>query len=302
MKIGIDIGGSHIGVGLVDNSGKILLKEEKDIIELKKEYENNDIKELLIRGIVEFINKILKDTSLTVENIEKIGIASPGNIKNGVITDAGNLGIKEFDMVAKLKEYYNIPIILKNDAKCAGIAEKEYGALKQYDNSVFITIGTGIGGAVFWNRELLEPKQCAGFEVGHMIIQKDGIECKCGSRGCFEKYASITALKEMVIEQYGIPKEITGLELFTFIKENEQEEKMQNVISKYVDNLAIGISNLINIFEPDAFCLGGSIVYYSSIILSKLICVLTQYCFDKNIPEIVFAQNKNDAGIIGASC
>lgn len=302
MKIGIDIGGSHISVGSVDNLGKILLKEEKDIVDLKKEYENNDIKELLIKGIVEFIDKILKDTSLTVENIERIGIASPGNIKNGIITDAGNLGIKEFDIVKKLKEYYNVPIILRNDAKCAGIAENKYGALKQYDNSVFITIGTGIGGAVFWNGELLEPKKSAGFEVGHMIIEKNGKECKCGNKGCFEKYASITALKEMVIKQYDINKEITGLELYNFIKENEQEEKMKNIINKYIDNFAVGVSNLINIFEPDVVCLGGSIVHYDSIVLPKLVSVLPQYCFNKNIPPIIFANNKNDAGIIGASC
>ena len=180
MKIGIDIGGSHVGVGLVDETGKILLKEEKDIIDLKKEYKNNDIKEILVSGIVEFINKILKDTTVPIQSIEKIGIASPGNIKNGIITDAGNLGIKEFDIVKRLQEYYNIPITLRNDAKCAGIAENKYGALKKYDNSVFITIGTGIGGAVFWNRELLEPKQSAGFEVGHMVIEKDGRSCKCG--------------------------------------------------------------------------------------------------------------------------
>lgn len=302
MKIGIDIGGSHVGVGLVDETGKILLKEEKDIIDLKKEYKNNDIKEILVSGIVEFINKILKDTTVPIQSIEKIGIASPGNIKNGIITDAGNLGIKEFDIVKRLQEYYNIPITLRNDAKCAGIAENKYGALKKYDNSVFITIGTGIGGAVFWNRELLEPKQSAGFEVGHMVIEKDGRSCKCGNKGCFERYASITSLKENIVKQYGITNEITGLELFTFMQERIEEEKMQNIINEYVDNLAIGMSNLINIFEPDAVCLGGSITYYASVILPKLVTTLPQYCFDKSMPTIVFAQNKNDAGIIGASC
>lgn len=324
MKIGIDIGGSHIGVGLVDNAGNILQKEEIDLVNAKREglnlkslevvqnieeaknapiqhnEENNFIEQLLIRKIVKFINKILKDVSIPINSIEKIGVASPGNIKNGIVKNANNLGIKEFNIVEELKKYYDIPIFLRNDAKCAGIAENEFGALKQYDNSVFLTIGTGIGGAVFWNGKLLEPKENTGFEVGHIVIEKDGKQCKCGNKGCLEKYASITALKEYVSQKYQLESEITGLQLYNFIQENINNQKMREVIEEYTKNLSIGIGNLINIFEPEAVCLGGSITYYKDIILKDIIMKLPQYCFNANLPQILIAKYKNDAGIIGA--
>lgn len=300
MKIGIDIGGSHVGVGLVDNVGNILLKYEKDLVELKK-HENNNIENILINAIVEYIDKILKETSIPIYSIDKIGIASPGNIQNEIIISASNLGLKNFNIKEQLKKYYNVQITLKNDAKCAGIAENKFGVLKQYNNSVFLTIGTGIGGAVFWDGKLLEPKHCPGFEVGHMIIAKNGKLCKCGNRGCFEKYASIFALKEQVIEKYELIGELTGLDLYNFIVKNEKEEKMQNIINEYINNLAIGIANLVNIFQPEVVCLGGSFAYYESLFLNKLEQVLLQYLFSNNIvPKLLIAKNKNDAGIIGA--
>ena len=95
-----------------------------------------------------------------------------------------------------LNEYYGTKIVLKNDAKCASLAEKKFGALKDYKDSVFLCLGTGIGGATFYNGKLVEPKRAAGSEFGHMIIKKDGITCNCGNKGCFERYASIRAFKE----------------------------------------------------------------------------------------------------------
>lgn len=337
MKIGIDIGGSHVGVGLVDNVGNILLKYEKDLVQLKQEAQaindekykieandrskqnkievnggieqnkandrikQNNIEDIIINAIVEFIKRILTETSIPIRSIDKIGIASPGNVQNEIIISASNLGLKNFNIVEKLKEYYDIPITLRNDAKCAGVAENKFGVLKKYDNSVFLTVGTGIGGAVFWNGELLEPKQLPGFEVGHMIIAKNGKLCKCGHRGCFEKYASISALKEQVVEKYELTEELTGLELYNFIMKNEQEEKMQSIINEYVNNLAIGIANLVNIFQPEVVCLGGSFAYYEKLFLPKLEQVIGQYWFCADMaPELVIAKNKNDAGIIGA--
>lgn len=297
MNIGIDIGGNHVGVGLVDSDGNILLKKEEDVVSIKNEGKHEEV---LVDIIVKFVNEILEEESISINEIGKIGIASPGSVINGIIS-AGNLGIKNFNIKEEIGKHYNIPITVRNDAKCAGIAENRYGALKDYNNSIFLTIGTGIGGAIFINGELLKPVKYEGAEVGHMIIEKNGTECKCGKKGCFEKYAAISALKNMVIEAFNINEELTGLELYTFIKTKMQNEKMQKVIDEYVENLVIGISNLINIFEPEVVCLGGSFAYYEDILLDKIIETLPPYCFNKEIPNVIVALTKNDAGIIGAA-
>lgn len=153
-----------------------------------------------------------------------------GTIKGGEILKADNLGIYNFDLVKILKEElkysekFNIPIILRNDAKCAAIAEKKIGSLKNCDDALFLTIGTGIGGAYFYNGKLVEPKRFSGFEVGHTIIEMGGNLCGCGNRGCFEAYGSISALKSKVKEAYNIDENITGKELIKIINGRQEEE------------------------------------------------------------------------------
>lgn len=178
MKIGIDIGGSHIAVGLVDNEGNIIAKKEKNI---DSEGRKN-IYKLIEETIAVAINEILRDNDIKIEDIEKIGIACPGTSKDGVVVKAENLGIYDFPIVEKLQRYFSIPIKLSNDAKCAGLCEKEYGALKEYKDAIFMCLGTGIGGAVFMNGKMLVPKRYLGMEIGHTLIKKDGLQCACGRR------------------------------------------------------------------------------------------------------------------------
>ena len=131
---------------------------------------------------------------MSLDDIERIGVASPGTVTNGMIT-SGNLNIKEFNLQSKLEEKYNKKIKIRNDGKCAALAEKKYGALKEYDDCIFVNIGTGLGGAAFMGGKLLEPKRYSGFEFGHMTLVKDGIQCTCGKKGCIETYCSIKSLK-----------------------------------------------------------------------------------------------------------
>ncbi len=181
MKIGVDIGGSHIAVGLIDDNGNIMVKKEKI---LNSEARKNILK-VVEETIAIAINEILKDNNLKMEDIEMIGIACPGTSKDGVVVKAENLGIYDFHIVEKLRRYFSIPIRLSNDAKCAGLCEKKYGALKGYDDAVFMCLGTGIGGAVFLNGEMLKPKRYLGMEIGHTIIKKDGLDCTCGRKRMF---------------------------------------------------------------------------------------------------------------------
>ena len=162
MKIGIDLGGSHIGIGLVDDQGYIRSKEEK-FIKDKTNIENT---------IEDFVNEeIIKMKEMN--SIEGIGIAVPGTVSDNKIIRAVNLGIENYDIASKLEEKFNIPVKIKNDAKCSAIAEQKYGVLEDYDDSIFLCIGTGIGGAVIYNGKLLEAKGVPGFEFSHMIIKKD---------------------------------------------------------------------------------------------------------------------------------
>lgn len=298
MKIGIDIGGSHIGIGLVENQEIIASKEKIFNREDRKNIENT-----IIESIQNLICELLDENNLNIQEIERIGIAAPGTISNGVIVKAGNLNIKNFDIISKLKQIYQIPIQIRNDGKCAALAEKEYGAMKNYDDCVFINIGTGIGGAAFIGGKLLEPKRYSGFEFGHMILNKGGRFCSCGKQGCFEAYSSIKALKMKVTETLDVDSDISG----QYLREElliKDDPRVKEDIDVFLEYMKTGIGNLIDIFEPEVVCLGGSFAYYEgNPILDQLIEKLKSNNATFNngdLPKIVTAKLKNDAGIIGA--
>ena len=296
MKIGIDVGGSHIGLGIIDSNGKLLLKTEKDY-----DARENDMSNIVLKTIKELLNQILKEQQ--IEQIESIGIAFPGTVSNGVVVKAENLGIENLKIVEELKKEFNIPIYLENDAKCAAIAEKTYGSLKEYDDSLFLIIGTGVGGAAFLNGKLLKPKRYSGFEVGHMVIQKHGEKCNCGRNGCFEAYGSMKRLKEKIKNNFNLTS-IDGKLIKQFMLENKNNEQLNKILDTYIENLTIGIANLVNILEPEAICIGGSFAHYKEILLERLenkLAEKTELYNKDSIPKIVFAELKNDAGIIGAA-
>ena len=302
MKIGIDLGGSHVAIGLVDDN--------YEIVEKRTYYMNARANEILenyiLSSIVHGVNEILNSTGYKLNNIESIGIATPGNPKNGCIRNLVNLGIKEFNLSAKLKEALggNIEIKLENDGKCAALAEKFNGTLKEYDDCVFLCIGTGIGGAAFFNGKFLKPKRNSGFEFGHMIIKKNGEKCNCGNNGCFEVYCSKRKFKEQMQEILGIKEYVGASELTKAIEENMSDIKVSALLNEYIDNLAVGISNIINILEPEAISIGGSMSHYEQLIISRLREKIYsgEYLFNKEEPpKILIAQSGNDAGIIGAT-
>lgn len=294
MKIGIDLGGSHIGIGLVENDGNIIKKEEiyfssKNMFEIE-----NIIEEFICEKVMQF---------LITENVEFIGIAVPGTVSENRIIKAVNLGIENYDLATKLEKILHIEVKLKNDAKCAALAEQKYGELSQYDNSVFLCIGTGVGSAVFMNGKLLEPKDVPGFEISHTVIQKNGLLCNCGKRGCFETYASIKRFKEKLSKEFNIHS-IKGEVIRDFIRKNENDSRLKYLLNNYIEDLSIGISNIINIFEPEAICIGGSFAEYEDILYEPLKQALLKgnLLFNKRDDIIIkHAKLKNDAGIIGAT-
>ncbi len=298
MKIGIDLGGSHIGIGLIEGYELKATVDKFFVTEDRKDMEN-----AILRNIDELINKLLIENNIDIKHIEKIGVASPGTVTNGKIT-SWNLGIKDFDLKSRLEEKYKLFVKIRNDGKCAALVEKAYGAMKNYDDCLFVNIGTGIGGAVFLGGKLLEPKKHSGFEFGHMTLVKDGIKCTCGKKGCFERYCSIKALKTKITDTLGIDgTDISGQYLREEIMVKYHDE-VQDDINEFIDYLKIGICNLIDIFEPEVICFGGSFSYYEGHpVLNKLIEEINKpnTTFNKEKQNIVTAYFKNDAGIIGAT-
>lgn len=300
MKIGVDIGGSHVGVGLLNDRGTFIIKKEKDLNNIEK---RENYSEILVENIIDLITKALEEKNVDITEIELIGIAVPGIVSETHIIKAENLHIKNFNIVAEINKFFNVPIYLRNDAKCAALAEKSRGGLKKCDDAIFVTLGTGIGGAVFLGGKLLKPKEYEGFEIGHTVIQKNGIQCNCGRKGCFEKYASMKAFKERIEKAYELG-DLSGKEIREFIDNHKEEEKMNNVIDEYIDDLAIGLANLANIFEPQKISVGGSFVYFKDLLLEKLNIRIKQkndIFNSNNIPQIIATKLENDAGIIGAT-
>ena len=299
MKIGIDLGGSHVAIGVVDNDGIIIEKKERRILAKEKK----DICSFIEDYIVENVKEIMQKHKIT-----SIGIAIPGTINKTTIIKSVNLGLENYNIVDNLKEKLNLPIAIKNDAKCAALAENKYGSLKNYTRSVFLTLGTGIGGAVIINNELLNTGDLPGMEVGHMVIKKDGLQCNCGNKGCFEKYASMKALKNNLRNELGLDETTRGQELLDMIRNNNSSNKnylkIEKTVNEFIENLAIGISNLVNLFEPEAIVIGGSFVYFEDVLLEKLenLLIYKPFIFNKRNKIIIKpAILGNDAGIIGAT-
>lgn len=297
MKIGIDLGGSHVAIGVVDKNGKIREKVEKRFSSQEKENIERAIVDTIIEHSIFFKREY---------EIEEVGIGMPGWLEDGKIMWSGNIGVTNFNLIEALQEL-KLPIKIRNDAKCAAMAEKQYGCLKGYDRSIFLTLGTGIGGAAFLDGKLLEAGERPGYEFGHMVIQKDGITCKCGRKGCFERYASMKSFKNELRKALGVDETTRGEELLERIRRNSPEkehyEKIEKVVTEFIENLSIGLENLIWIFEPQAIGLGGSFVYFEDVLLPKLnhkLQELNQEDRDRKRIEIKPAVLGNDAGIIGA--
>ena len=298
MKVGIDLGGSHIAIGVVNSKGRIIEKIEKRILESEKK----EIKKTIENYIFENIKQLIKKYKIT-----ELGIAIPGTVTNNKIIKSVNLGIKDYNIVQSLSRKIKLPIKIRNDAKCAAIAENKYGCLKNYKRSIFLTLGTGIGGAVIINNKLLDTGELPGCEFGHMVIEEDGLLCKCGKFGCWEKYASMKSFRDNLRKILGYTEKTSSQELLNILKNMKESDKnykkVQDLIDKYIKDLSIGISNLINIFEPEVIGIGGSFVYFEDILLEKLKRKLEEkdmlFNYRKEI-KIEKAILENNAGIIGA--
>ena len=283
-----DIGGSHIAIAKV---------EENKIID-KKEYNYDEkFKEEIRKNIVEYIKKEVSEI-IEKEKIEKVGISIAGRLRENVLYISPNLKqLEGINFVEILEPYFKIPVTVNKDSFCAGKAEKVYGCLKNYNTAVFLIIGTGIGAISYRNNKL----QRDGY--GHMIIEKDGRQCKCGKKGCFETYGSITALKRS-LQEYLKKENMTGKEVHDYLETHQNEEPIKKIIDNYIQNFCTGLSSIIDIVLPEAVGFGGSFSYYQDLFLEKIeekFKTQKLLADDKSVPVFTFGTLKNDAGIIGAT-
>ena len=293
MKIGIDLGGSHIGIGVIDNN---------EIVEKIERPFSAEEKTKIIEVIENFIVETVKEYEKKY-NIESIGIAIPGRTKDGIILKAPNLGIINYDIGKNLFNKLQKPILVRNDCKCSCMAEFNYlvkNDSKYKDaNMVFIGIGTGIGGGVIYNGQLLRGHEYDGYEFGHMIIKENGIPCKCGRSGCFERYGSILEYKNKVKQRLKLPQDLHGDPLREVLEDRIDEIK--DINEQYILDLSIGILNIITIFEPDIIVLGGGFSNFGYMFKEQIKQRLLNYIKKRDDIDIRIAELGNDAGIIGAT-
>lgn len=309
--LGIDLGGMSIKAGICDDNGKILVKDSCVTV-------RDEDGDRIINDMAELCKKVIADAGLTVDDIEYAGIASPGSAdsEKGTIIYASTLPFLNYPIAAKLSERTGIKkIYIDNDANAAAKGEARYGAAKGYKDSIFITIGTGVGGGIIIDGKVYAGFNYSGAELGHIVIVKDGIECTCGRHGCLECYASASGLimltkekmlKDMSSELWnecgGDINKVNGKTAFDAMKKGDAIAR--EVVDEYIKYLACGITNFINIFQPEVLSIGGGISKEGETLLAPLREIVEREQYSRHSDKktiIKIAALGNDAGIIGAA-
>lgn len=310
--IGIDVGGMSIKGGIVSSEGQIIYKTTVPTAE--KYTADYSISE----DIRKVIDALLDGAKISVKEIKGVGIGQPGSIdsKRGVIRYSNNIALENVPVVDELKIYYDLPIFINNDANCAALGEYVFGAGKGFNDIVFVTLGTGVGTGFIIDGKLFEGRECAGTEGGHMQIDiSDSAQaCSCGRKGCWEAYASATALMRQtkaamnkypdslmhrLAEEEG---KVSGKTAFEAAKKGDAAGK--KVVDTYISYITSGLINLTNIFCPDAILIGGGISNEKEYLTDPIQKAINEERFGAAFNpyvEIKTASLKNDAGILGAA-
>ena len=307
--VGIDLGGTNIKAGIVDDQGKLMNKES---IKTNAERPMEEI----IRDMGNLALTVIEKAGLKKEDITAIGIGSPGtpDNKDGILVYAGNLPFNMAPMRKLIREVVNLPVYIDNDANCAAMAETVAGAAKGASDSVTITLGTGVGAGVIINGSIYSGFNQAGSEFGHTVLVSGGEPCTCGRRGCFEAYASASALVRMTKEEAdahpesklndAIAQEGKVNGKVAFIAQRMGDEAADRVIDRYTDYLADGLANAINTFMPEVLVVGGGVCNEGDPLLIPLQeKTMSRPFFGPGVKKtrIALAQMGNDAGIVGAA-
>lgn len=307
MYIGIDLGGTNIAAGVVDENGNILYKASIPTIK------ERDWREIA-RDMAAVSLKVVEESGHSLSDIKAIGIGCPGSVdkESGVVVYSNNIVMENAPMAEEIRKYIDLPVYLENDANAAALGEYAVhgdGA----DSFVFITLGTGVGGGIILGGKVWSGFNGAGAEIGHQSLVFGGEKCTCGRRGCLEAYASVTALIRQTREAMEAHPEslmnewaekrgrVTGRTAFECAKEGDSAAIA--VRDRYIEYVAEGICSIVNVLQPRVVAIGGGISREGDALLEPIKKYFDENDFNKNLPksDIRIAKLFGDAGIVGAA-
>ena len=313
--VGIDLGGTNIAIGICDENLNII---DKASIPTDKSYGGEGI----VAGMAALTKQLMKKCKIDISQIEYVGMALPGSIdaELGIIEYSNNLPFENFQICDEFKKHLKVEnIYIENDANAAALAEALRGVARGTRTSVMITLGTGVGGGVIIDGKIFKGGvNSAGAELGHTVIKAGGRLCTCGRRGCFEAYSSatglITSTVEMMkeLEAKGIPSRLFEIAKrdgkvsakTAFEAKSIGDEAGTKLVNEYISDLAVGITNMVNIFQPEVLSIGGGVSNAGNELLAPLSKIVEKEHYARNNsrqPRLAIATLKNDAGIIGAA-
>ena len=307
--IGLDVGGTTFKAGVVTEDGRIVHKDAMPT-GIERPYQE------IIADMAALCKKVAADAGIEMSEIRSIGVGVPGlfDNKTGMIPFCTNLGWHDIPFVAEMKKHLDTPVYGDNDATVAGLAESVAGVSAGIRDSVFLTLGTGVGGGIIIDGKPYSGAHGCGSEIGHMMIKMGGELCTCGNYGCFERYASATAIireaRKAIVEYPessmlaacgGDPEKLNAKIVIDAARAGDEAAKA--VFGGYVQALAVGIINIINMLDPEVIVLGGGVSAAGEFLLNAVREAVKPMVFFKTMPyaRIELAQLGNDAGIIGAA-
>ena len=308
--LGIDLGGTNIATGVVDENYNIIGRGKVKTNRAGRT--PDDIADDMAKAVF----MAIEDAGIDKSEIVAMGIGSPGSIvpETGTVAVANNLGFKNLPLCQMLKDRTGFDFYIENDANAAAYGELLAGAGRGKKNFVAITLGTGVGGGIIIDGKIFSGFNHAGGEVGHTVIVQNGEQCACGRQGCWEAYASATALIRqtkfaMIIdptsvmwEMAGTIENVNGLTAFDAMRRGDETAK--KVVDQYIEYIAVGLVNMINIFQPEVICIGGGVSKEGDTLIKPIKSFARLDRYSKNVAmqtEIKTAELGNDAGIIGAA-
>lgn len=307
--LGIDLGGINIAAAVVDEDGNILTRGRVAT--------PRSGAEAVAAAMAEAARQAAENAHIQLTEIASVGIGSPGTIDPvaGVVQYWSNLDFHHVPLVSMVSERLGRPVLIENDANAAALGEYAAGAGKGSTSMIAITLGTGVGGGAVLDGKLYTGFNYAGMEVGHLVIESGGRLCTCGRRGCFETYASATAIIKRARERMegsrdsllwkladGKSELVEARTVFDAAGQNDLLAR--ELVEEYEAYLACGITNLVNIFQPEICCVGGGVAGAGETLLAPVRAILDRedYARDsKHRTKLTLAQLGNDAGIIGAA-